>query len=101
MRTITITFRLRPATKTRPRPAPREVVLVNRLIPGATHLLDALKASFPALAIFTYGIYEESDQIFVSVSGVEAGYLLRRRVPGALLEPVQGALRLHNFAASQ
>ena len=80
---------------------PTEMLLVNRLLPGASQLLDALKARFPDLPVFTYGIYEESDQIFVSVSGVEAGYLLRRRVPGALLEPIQGALRLHNFSATQ
>jgi len=57
---------------------PTEMLLVNRLLPGASQLLDALKARFPDLPVFTYGIYEESDQIFVSVSGVEAGYLLRR-----------------------
>jgi DNA-binding NarL/FixJ family response regulator len=80
---------------------PTEMLLVNRLLPEATQLLDALKRRTPDLPVFTYGIYEESDQIFVSVSGVEAGYLLRRRMPGALLEPIQGALRSHTFSATQ
>src|SRR6266478_4188667 len=80
---------------------PTDMLLVNRLLPGASQLLDGLKARFPELSVFTYGIYEESDQIFVSVSGVEAGYLLRRRVPTALLEPIQGALRPHTFSAAQ
>ncbi len=80
---------------------PAGMLLVNRLLSGASQLLDALKRRSPELPVFTYGIYEESDQIFVSVSGVEAGYLLRRRVPEALLEPIRGPLRLHNFSAAQ
>jgi len=80
---------------------PPDMLLVNRLLPDASQFLDTLKARFPDLPVFTYGIYEESDLIFVSVSGVEAGYLLRRRVPTALLEPIQGALRLHTFSAAE
>ena len=78
-----------------------DILLVNRLLPGASQLVELLKRRFPDLPVFNYGIYEESDQIFVSVSGVEAGYLLRRRVPGALLEPIQGALRASSFTAAQ
>ncbi len=80
---------------------PPDMLLVNRLLPDASQFLDTLKVLFPDLPVFTYGIYEESDLIFVSVSGVEAGYLLRRRVPTALLEPIQGALRQHTFSAAQ
>jgi DNA-binding NarL/FixJ family response regulator len=36
----------------------------------------------------------------MSVSGVDAGYLLRRRVPTALLEPIKGALRLETLSAA-
>jgi DNA-binding NarL/FixJ family response regulator len=75
-----------------------DILLINRLLANADHLLKVLKARFPDLPVFTYGIYEESDQIFMSVSGVDAGYLLRRRMPTALLEPIQGALRLKTLS---
>ncbi|HTL16153.1 MAG TPA: response regulator transcription factor [Patescibacteria group bacterium] len=77
-----------------------DILLINRLLANADHLLQVLKVRFPDLPVFTYGIYEESDQIFMSVSGVDAGYLLRRRVPTALLEPIQGALRLETLSAA-
>jgi two-component system response regulator NreC len=80
---------------------PPDILLVNRLFSGASQLLDGLKARFPDLPVYTHAIYEESDQIFMSVSGVDAGYLLRRRVPTALLEPIQGALPLNTFSAAQ
>lgn len=72
-----------------------DMILVNRLQPGmrAMELVDKLKARFPQLPVFTYGIYEDSDQIFIRVSGVRTGYIFKRRTPGELLEPILGAFK--------
>lgn len=50
--------------------------------------LEALRARRPELPAFGYGVYEDSDQLFLSLTGVSGGYLLRRRPPEALLEPL-------------
>lgn len=41
--------------------------------------------------VLPFGIYPTSDHIFMSFSGLDAGYLLRRRSLGGLLEPLDGA----------
>ena len=43
--------------------------------------LDTLKSLRPNLPVFSFGVYEESDWIFHSITGVNAGYYLRRRPP--------------------
>ncbi len=53
-------------------------------------LIHELTAACPRAAIFGYGVFEDSDHIFASLSGVNGGYLLRRRPPEQLLEPVLG-----------
>ena len=40
-----------------------------------------------------YGIYQDSDHIFITLSGVTAGYIFRRRKPTELFEPIRGAFR--------
>jgi DNA-binding NarL/FixJ family response regulator len=80
-----------------------DLVLVNRLQPGmqATELLEKLKMRFPELPVFTYGIYEDSDQIFIRLGGVTAGYILRRRTPVELLEPIRGTFLQRAFSAKE
>jgi len=82
---------------------PVELVLVNRVQPDMTaaELVGKLKARRPELPVFTYGIYEDSDQIFISLGGVTAGYLLRRRTPVELLEPIRGAFGLKAPSADE
>jgi DNA-binding NarL/FixJ family response regulator len=52
-----------------------------------------LEAAHPGVVSFPFGIYEDSDPIFASVTGVSGGYLLRRRVPMQLLDPISGPWR--------
>ncbi len=71
-----------------------DVVFVSRLeapsvaepLPGARQSREA-----PGPLVFSYGIYPTSDHIFQTFSGVEAGYLLRRRPLAQLCEPLEGA----------
>lgn len=69
-----------------------DVVLVDRddttVVPET--LPARLKEGTTPL-IYPFGLYASSDHIFQSFSGVEAGYLLRRRPLGQLLEPLDGA----------
>ena len=51
--------------------------------------------------IYPFGIYSSSDHIFQSFSGVEAGYLLRRRTLGQLLEPLDGAFASGRLLADE
>ncbi len=45
----------------------------------------------PDLPTFAFGIYETSDDIFISHTGVRNGYFLRRTPPADLLGPLRGA----------
>ncbi len=71
---------------------PPDLLLVNRNLPQPSKLPS------PRLPILAYGVYEDSDQIFINLSGVTAGYIFRRRPPAALLEPIQPALRQKVFS---
>ena len=79
-----------------------DLLLVNREMPGPSteDLTQRLKTKLPGLPVFAYAISEHIDQIFISLSGVKAGYIFHRRVPSELLEPVQGALR-ETFSADE
>lgn len=73
---------------------PGAITLVNMgaVAPASgEHLFHSLAHACPTDVIFGYGVFEDSDHIFASLSGVTGGYLLRRRPPGQLLEPVLGA----------
>jgi DNA-binding NarL/FixJ family response regulator len=71
---------------------PPDLLLVNRNLPQSS------KPQAPRLPILSFGVYEDSDQIFINLSGVTAGYIFRRRPPAALLEPIQPALRQKVFS---
>ena len=74
---------------------PPDLLLVNRALPGmpVAEFLEQLKIRLPNVPAFMYGIYQDSDHIFITLSGVTAGYIFRRRKPTELFEPIQGALR--------
>jgi len=76
---LRLSARLRPA-----------LVLINRSLPDLAggECAEKLNARYPQIPAFTYGIYNESDQLFLSFAGVGAGYILRRRPAGLLLEPI-------------
>lgn len=72
------------------RAQPPDLLLVNRDLaeqPGA-EAINVFHAAIPQLPFFSFGIYEESNYIFHSVTGVKAGYVLHRRLPTQLFEPI-------------
>jgi DNA-binding NarL/FixJ family response regulator len=75
------------------------LVLVNRVAPDATQQTECLRARRPGLPVFPYRLHEDSDQIFISISGVSGGYIFRRRLPTALFEPLQPAARARTLTA--
>ncbi len=77
-----------------------DLLLVNRSLPDlpATTLLRQLKTIHPNLVTFLYGICEDSNQIFASLSGVISGYFLQRRQPDNLFSPIQSAMRPEAFS---
>lgn len=69
-----------------------DLLLVNRLsAPFVAGRFTSGRASAEAPPVFGYGIYPTSDDIFAAVSGVEAGYFLRRRTLSALMEPLSAS----------
>jgi len=68
-----------------------DLLVANRALmerPGGAPL-DWLRKQLPAVKVFGYGVYEESNYIFHSVTGVKSGYLLCRRPPARVFEPIQ------------
>jgi DNA-binding NarL/FixJ family response regulator len=80
-----------------------DVLLVNRYAPAFVAGRFKPSRADPALGplVFGYGIYPTSDDIFASVSGVEAGYFLRRRTLSALLEPLSAAFTSGQLDAAE
>lgn len=69
-----------------------DLLLVNRLsAPFVAGKFKAGRTSAETPPVFGYGIYPTSDDIFAAVSGVEAGYFLRRRTLASLMEPLNAS----------
>jgi DNA-binding NarL/FixJ family response regulator len=80
---------------------PADVILVNRSLPNAHQTLAELKARSTRSAAFTFRTHEDSDQIFISISGVTGGYILRRRLPTALFDPIRAAANQKTFSPQE
>ena len=82
---------------------PPDLLLVNRALPEmpVAQFLKFMKKHWPDLTALTYGIYQDSDQIFITLSGVTAGYIFRRRNPRELFEPIRGTLRQRILSARE
>ena len=80
-----------------------DLLLVNRALPGTpvVEFLERLKGRVPDLPAFVYGTYQDSDHIFITLSGVTAGYIFRRRKPTELFEPIRAALRPRLLSAKE
>ena len=67
-----------------------ELVLVDRayLETAGGPTLEKLSEAFAPAKVFRFGIFGESNYIFHSVTGVKTGYLLCRRTPRRLFEPI-------------
>jgi DNA-binding NarL/FixJ family response regulator len=70
-----------------------DFILFNRQSPRNTGLGIEWSQTphHPVIRAFGYGLYEDSNQIFHSVSGVDRGYYLRRRNPDQILEPLNAS----------
>jgi DNA-binding NarL/FixJ family response regulator len=77
------------------------MVLINRVAPDMTQLSERVRDRWPGLPLFPYHIHEDSDQIWISVSGVSGGYIYRRRLPTALFDPLQPAARAGTLTAAE
>ncbi len=77
------------------------LVLVNRVASDMPQLTERLRAQWPALPVFPYRIHDDSDQIFISISGVTGGYIFRRRLPTELFDPLQPAARARKLTAPE
>ena len=80
-----------------------DLLLVNRALPEmpVAEFLERLKNHAPDLPAFQYGIYQDSDHIFITLSGVTSGYIFRRRKPTELFEPIRAALRHKVLTANE
>ncbi len=69
--------------------APR-LVLFNQhsLDLAADTFQQQLQARWPGVVAIPFGIFGHSDELFMSVTGMDRGYYLRRRPPLQMLEPL-------------
>ena len=58
--------------------------------PKDEHLTERFRAEFPQQIGFPFGIYCDSDEAWISVTGVDGGYYYRRRRLCQMLEPISG-----------
>lgn len=81
---------------------PIHLILANHILanPRGTVWLDELtRVTHCGVGLF-YSVYEDSDQLFASVPGGVAGYLLKRTAPSQILEPVVDALEKGNLTSA-
>jgi DNA-binding NarL/FixJ family response regulator len=66
------------------------MVLLNRNLAGRIGFKSAgtISPIQPGVLAFTYSVYVDSDQMFVSTPGGAGGYLVKRVEPDGLLEPI-------------
>jgi DNA-binding NarL/FixJ family response regulator len=69
-----------------------KLVLFNQqsLDLGTAAFEQKLRARWPGALAVPFGIYGHSDELFITIHGMEKGYFLRRRAPARLLEPLEG-----------
>jgi len=68
-----------------------DLLLLNRGLADLQPALAAAGTRAGAPAAFTFGVYETSDDIFISHTGVSQGYFLHRTAPAQVLAPITGA----------
>ncbi len=80
-----------------------DMLLVNRTLPDvpATTLLKRFKTIYPNIVCFLHGVCEDSDQIFITMSGVPLGYFLQRRQPDSVFAPIYAAIGSEDFSPSK
>jgi DNA-binding NarL/FixJ family response regulator len=68
-----------------------DLVLIRRdlLEQPAGERIETFKQRVARTPVFSFGVYEESNYIFHSVTGVPAGYFMRRVPPDQLFDPIR------------
>jgi DNA-binding NarL/FixJ family response regulator len=51
---------------------------------------EKLHSRWPGALALPFGIYGHSDELFITIHGMDKGYFLRRRTPNQILEPLEG-----------
>jgi DNA-binding NarL/FixJ family response regulator len=75
-----------PVSQARP---PQVVFFNQRSLDLATAAFQQqLQTRWPGVIAIPFGTFGHSDELFMSVTGMDRGYFLRRRPPGRLLEPL-------------
>ena len=71
-------------------PAAPQLVLYdkNALDLPAADFQEQLQSRWPGAVLLPFAVFHYSDEIFVSMTGMNRGYFLRRRLPAQLLEPL-------------
>ncbi len=66
------------------------IVMINNSQPkgSGAEMLSRHQDVMADIPAYTYGVFEDSDGIFASLSGISGGYVLRRRPPDRLLDPI-------------
>jgi len=72
---------------------PPDVVLMDLDLPGmkGVECVRRLKTILPAIRVVMLTVYENPEHIFDALSAGAIGYLIKKRLPGDLLEAVQDA----------
>ena len=81
--------------------APKLILFNQRSLDlAADAFQEELQARWPGTIAVPFGVYGHSDELFMTIHGMDNGYFLRRRTPRQLLEPVEGLWQAHPICAS-
>jgi DNA-binding NarL/FixJ family response regulator len=82
--------------------APRLVLFNQRSLDlPAGAFQEELQARWPGALAVHFGVYGHSDELFMTIHGMDKGYFLRRRTPRQILEPLEGFWQAKPSTAAQ
>jgi DNA-binding NarL/FixJ family response regulator len=69
-----------------------DLALANHDLPdeAGAACLEELQRALPGLAVLSYSVFEDADQLFKSTPGGSVVYMLKRTAASRLLEPIAG-----------
>jgi len=74
--------------------SPTQVVLMDIQLPGMSGIecVEQLTASQPDVQVLMVTVYDNNDRIYSALAAGASGYLLKRDIPGRLLEALEDLL---------
>ncbi len=68
-----------------------DLAFVNHDLPDEPGMacLEELQRVRPSLAVLSYSVFEDTDQLFKSTPGGAVVYMLKRTSPGRIFEPIE------------